>query len=673
MLRRMLRRRMLGGDSGVALVAVIGLSTVMLLVIAAALTGASSGLRLANASQSSARALDAAYAGVQDYIAKLNADSTYPQYGNPGAAFSSAGSVTLPATTNAAFGIGTSGTWSTVPGSSSSATFRYEVDNSLYGTSGLLRLRSTGRYGSSTKTIVASIQQQGFINYLYFTNYETQDPQITGTSANCAQYLWATPTRSATSCPAISFAANDVLGGPVRSNDTITVCGAEFDGPVTSSNPGTPLIAKSSGCTATAKYASAPTYLPVLSMPATNTSMKAQTYSDTATNPGCLYTGPTKIVLNAGGTMTVVSPWTQFTRVTSSGTSGTNPAACGALSALHSTTGATVPVPTNNLVYVQGVPTAAADVNSVPTSVTTTTTATTPCTATYYAAGSCFRGSSASTCSAVQFALGSCSATTTATTGVPNAAVPSSVTQTTWNSGATYTCTGSDASALDTSTSSGSAGWIFTDSSGTLRFPLSGESPATNWANTNGSAWDTTTPAYGCRDGDAFVSGTLSGKLTIASDNYIYATGDILYKTPTSDVLGLVGNNGVLVWNPMKNVSWIYYNGQYVPYGGTPFSVTGTDREIDAAILSPAHTFQVQNYDTGPARGVLTVDGAIAQNYRGPVATTLGTGYSKNYTYDPRFATVTPPYYLKPTSASFKVSSYASTPAPAFSSTGAAN
>jgi hypothetical protein len=659
MLRRMLRRRMTGRDSGVALVAVIGLSAVMLLVIGTALTGASSGLRLANASQSSARALDAAYAGVQDYIAKLNADSTYTQYGNPGAAFSSAGSVTLPATTNAAFGLGTGGTWAAVPGSSSAATFRYEVDNSLYGSGGLLRLRSTGSYGGATKTIVASIQQQGFINYLYFTNYETQDPQITGTSADCALYLWANTTRSSSSCPTIQFGPNDVLGGPVRSNDTMTVCGARFNGPVTSSNPRSPIVATPSGCAAAATYASAPTYAPVLSMPATNTSMKAQTYTDTAKTPGCLYTGPTQITLKTDGTMTVVSPWTKFTQVTSDGTSGTDPDVCGTLSALHSTTGATVAVPANNLVYVQSVPTSMTDVNSTPTSATTTSTSSVNCNP-GYSSGQCTLADGTTSCSSTDYSANMCIFTTTTTTGITKGAVPSSVTQSAWNSGTSYTCTGSDGSALATSTSSGSAGWIFTDPSGTLRFPLASESPASNWKN--GSAWDTTTSAYGCRNGDAFVSGTLSGQLTIASDNYVYATGDVLYKDPRSDVLGLVGNNGVLVWNPM---SW-----------GTPM-IAAQNREIDAAILSPAHTFQVQNYNVGSYRGVLTVDGSIAQNYRGPVATTSGgstvTGYSKNYTYDARFVTVTPPYYLKPTSASFRVSSYASTPSPAFLSTGAAN
>lgn len=675
MLRLIRRPRSESRDAGVALVAVIGLTAVMLLVVATALTGASSGLAQASSAQNTTRALDASYAGVQDYIAKLNADSTYPQYGNPASPFSG-NTVVLPPTTNPAFGLGTAGTWAGLPGSTSPATFRYEVDNSLYGSSGLLRLRSTGRSGPFTKTIVASIQQQGFINYLYFTNYETADPQITGTGATCNTYLWSNPPRStaATSCPTIQFGPQDVLQGPVRSNDTINVCGSTFNGPVTSSNPGNPLIATPVGCTQSATYASTPTYLPVLSMPATNTSMKAQTYSDTATNPGCLYTGPTQITLKNDGTMTVVSPWTQFTRTTSDSAFGSNPAACGSLTALHSTAGANIPVPTNNLVYVQGVPSVASDVNSTAaTAPSTTSTSTVACTYSTFQSNQCLTSSGATCGSSYRSTYTSrCTFTATTTTQTANGAVPSSATQSTWNPGTSYTCTGptggnvggsNSTGALATTTSGSSAGWIFQDASGKVQFPLATESPATNWSagTTSNPTWDTTTPAYGCRNGDAFVSGTLSGKLTIASDNYIYATGDILYKDPSGDVLGLVGNNGVLVWNPMN--------------GSTPL-LTPKNREIDAAILSPAHTFTVQNYDIGPPRGVLTINGSIAQNYRGTVATTSGTstatGYSKNYGYDARFVTVTPPYYLKPTSASFKVSSYAST-TPVFSSTGATN
>lgn len=609
MLHASSRRGSGDSESGAALLVVITLTMVMLITVSVALTGATAGMRQANVAQSSTRALDAAYAGVQDYIAKLNSDSTYTQYGNPAAKFSSGSPVKLPPTANAAFGVLPTDTWGTVSGSGGASTFRYEVDNSQYNASGLLRVRVTGRFGSFTRTLVASVQQQGFINYLYFTNYETLDPSITGTSANCAVYLWA--GRNTNSCQTIQFGAKDTLGGPIRSNDTFSVCGATFNGPVTTSNPYPPLVSTPSGCATGVYKASPPSYEPVLAMPATNTAMKAQTYSDLTPNPGCLYTGPTQIKFNTGGTMTVVSPWTKYTTVKSDGTGGTNNiAACGAPSDLHSTAGATVPVPPNNLVFVQSVPGSASDANY------------------------------------------------TSTASVPAVTAGS------------YKCLGSDGVTAITGSAT-SAGWSFQNGTTTVGYPIANEDPSSFF--NNGTSWDTTTPAYGCRDGDAYISGIVNGKVTVASDNYVYATGDLKYADRTDDLLGVVGNNGVFVWNPMQNQTYDATTQGYK--GGTGSALLGTNREIDAAVLSPAHTFMVQNYNLGSARGTLTVFGSVAQNYRGTVATTSGstiaTGYAKNYGYDARLASTTPPYYLKPTTASFKVASYAST-VPAYTSAGVA-
>ena len=43
--------------------------------------------------------------------------------------------------------------------------------------------------------------------------------------------------------------------------------------------------------------------------------------------------------------------------------------------------------------------------------------------------------------------------------------------------------------------------------------------------------------------------------------------------------------------------------------------------KIDAAILSLQHSFIVDNYQCGAKLGKLTVNGAIAQQFRGPVGT----------------------------------------------------
>jgi hypothetical protein len=77
---------------------------------------------------------------------------------------------------------------------------------------------------------------------------------------------------------------------------------------------------------------------------------------------------------------------------------------------------------------------------------------------------------------------------------------------------------------------------------------------------------------------------------------------------------------------------------------------------IYAAILSTTHSFVVDNFNCGENQlGNLNVYGAIAQNYRGIVGTVGATGYIKDYKYDSRLAVDEPPYFLSPLNAGWKV------------------
>ena len=160
---------------------------------------------------------------------------------------------------------------------------------------------------------------------------------------------------------------------------------------------------------------------------------------------------------------------------------------------------------------------------------------------------------------------------------------------------------------------------------------------------------------YGCRDGDVFVSGTLKGQLTIAAENNVVVVSDIIYSSSgatSTDLLGLVANNFVQVYHPVDN------GGQNLTDNRNPTN-TFQDPRIDAAILALNHSFIVQNYNRGRQLGTLTVNGVIAQKWRGPVGTSGGTGYLKNYNYDARLQTASPPYALAPFLTSFRTSSWA--------------
>jgi hypothetical protein len=192
------------------------------------------------------------------------------------------------------------------------------------------------------------------------------------------------------------------------------------------------------------------------------------------------------------------------------------------------------------------------------------------------------------------------------------------------------------------------------------------------------SSSTSTAPAYGCRNGDLYISGEIKGRMTAAAENYVYITGDLTYDDDTQDLLGLVGQNAVWVWNPMymetSCTRWDW-RGNCTSSSTSTLPMLSKNRNIYASLLSVAHTIQVQNYDKGDDRGVLKIVGSMAQKFRGPVGTGsssgVATGYAKSYNYDPRLTYAAPPKYLTPTSTTYSATQIAGAP-PAFSADGTA-
>lgn len=588
LLARTLRRlRRDDAERGIALASVIGLGMVLLLLSVTMVAVAVSGSQKSRTDSDWNAAIAAAYAGVEDYKSKLANDNAYSQYGARVTSFST-GSTFRGTDGNRAFGAGPSGPWQSV-GDGTDAAYRYEVDNSSYTYRGALRLRATGRVGDTTRTVVADLKQDGFIDYVYFTDYEMSDPVFSSSKCKDA-YEWAVSSRP--NCTTIQFAKNDVIEGPLHTNDTMVVCGGtQFKGVTTtaSTRPNRYLAASGTSCTGTPDFGgkATPGPAPRIELPETNDKMRLEVRSDlptTVPDPGCLYTGPTSITLLAGGKMTVRSPWTKKTRTTADPTKGSAPAACGtpgaARGSLGGPGGQTLDVPANNLVFVQNVPAVKGDANY-------------------------------------------------------SASAPEGT-----------SCTGADG---------------VTPGNG-VGFPVQDETGA----------------SYSCTAGDVFVQGTLTGTLTIAASNYVYVTGDVTYSDVSTDVLGLVGENAVIVHNPVKTVTTTttvqqretYSCGRYgwdtcerwVPVEQTRTSQAlldrrASDRVVQAAVLSVLHTFTVQNYnlDSGHPKGALRVFGSISQKYRGPVATTGSTGYTKAYVYDARLRYTAPPKFLSPVSTTYGI------------------
>jgi hypothetical protein len=484
----------------------------------------------------------------------------------------------------------------TAVGSTAGQTLDY-VKELIYGAA------SIGNMVSFQSSYVDLTPENGFLTHLFWSNYESTVPAA-GQTQDCT-YDWNNNyegpdinqpgTFNNSTCSAVYFGPNDVLYGPIYTNDSIYVYGGPNFGStsapqtVTTHDPhclfvdpinnlGSP-PACSSATSEVGAYnqATSTNNAPIEPIPSTDTAL-----ASIAARSGCLYSGPTTITLSNSGTteyMTVTSPDTPYS---SSGfnenDASTNPNNCG--------TGK-VPAPVNGVVFVQNSP-------------------------------------SSQTCQA-------------------------------------------------------------------FANPFDGEAPNGTFSQLGLYYGQTGSPDC---EGDAFVRGTVSGALTIATQNDIVVDGDITYADCGSsfnstyanqcsynsapgvpnDVLGLIAYAYVEVDRPLATSNGETFVMTSCGASGAqppPLCDPGAGGlTIDAAILALNDGFGVNNYAfqgngnfNGNSEGVLDVYGTIAQDYRPAVGTfsgnTLASGYSKYYVWDSRLEYVNVPDYLDPGTPHWSVASTA--------------
>ena len=170
----------------------------------------------------------------------------------------------------------------------------------------------------------------------------------------------------------------------------------------------------------------------------------------------------------------------------------------------------------------------------------------------------------------------------------------------------------------------------------------------------------TATNYEACR-GTAFVEGTVDGQVTVSAEDDVLVTADLVVQDRNgTDIVGLVAGNYVWIYHPIDDKP--IDEKKHEPPCIEPNCPKKSDfenlldeahtvDEIDAAMLSLRHSILVQNWDMGDHLKELTIFGALAQKFRGPVGTSAGTGYDKDYIYDERLRLLQPPFFLAPESA----------------------
>jgi Tfp pilus assembly protein PilX len=314
----MIQRRLaqLKDESGFALVSVLILMMVGTLFALAAWSSSKADIAPTVKDRASKQAYAAAEAGINYYMFRLGQNNAYwtdcDQVAAPNSTEANPvnleGASTLrwrnvPTTTNqyaieliAQNGVNPTGNWCT-PGAGAAASL---LDSS----SGTMQIRSTGKVGTVRRSVVATLRRSGFLDYLYFTDFETQDPLVTNSNQLCNVYRRA---GRSSSCSTIVFASDDAVNGPFHTNDDIVVCGTPDFGRTKADQieVQAPDNGWASGCGGGAAPNFKGTYAEDakhLDMPASNTALK-----DVAL-PAYLFTGTTQITLNSSGTMDVKNP-----------------------------------------------------------------------------------------------------------------------------------------------------------------------------------------------------------------------------------------------------------------------------------------------------------------------------------------------------------------------------
>jgi Tfp pilus assembly protein PilX len=177
------------------------------------------------------RAYAAAQAGIQAFNYQLNQNENYWQ------TCDTLGPTTVPGSTDTGGG---SETYTVTPMVASTApstdnhcdstnALATMIEGSASGTAaGTFRVQSTGTSGNVSRTLVAQYKPPSFLQFVYYTDYETLDPSaLPGDPGDCEVHY---PNRGNDCGGPINFITGDSINGPLHSEDTLSICGSPVFG-----------------------------------------------------------------------------------------------------------------------------------------------------------------------------------------------------------------------------------------------------------------------------------------------------------------------------------------------------------------------------------------------------------------------------------------------------------
>ena len=190
------------------------------LLVAAAFSAADGDIRVTQRGSTQAKAYYAALAGINRYQFQLTSS---PESWTKCPTIAS---TKVTGTTDESYSVKTLGSTGHTCESGKQATI-LETTGVAKGT---FRILSTGTVKEGTQTvtrkIVATFSHPGFTKYVYESNYEVEDPVNYGTPESTCEHYYAyrKANNLTTLCPAIEFAPEDQVKGPMHTNDASAIC-----------------------------------------------------------------------------------------------------------------------------------------------------------------------------------------------------------------------------------------------------------------------------------------------------------------------------------------------------------------------------------------------------------------------------------------------------------------
>jgi hypothetical protein len=308
------RLRPRGDENGFTMIITLGVLFVSSLLMTAAFVAAEGDINLTHNDTSAKKAYYAAQAGISDYAFHLNADFNYWTYCTGGAAASNkalnqvgstANKVAVPGSSEEEYAIQLLPA-STAPVADKKCDPASPVSTMIQSTGangGTFRIESTGYSGKEKRTLLATFAHTSFLNFLYYTQYETLDPATYEPSRPECEAFHAEREEKKLPCSNIQFINADVVNGPMHTEDEASICST----PTFGRGPEDRIEFKrgstsgGGGCSNSAIYKGTlipPEEVPQIEPPPSNVSLKATAQTK--------YTGKTIIVLE-GEAMTVTN------------------------------------------------------------------------------------------------------------------------------------------------------------------------------------------------------------------------------------------------------------------------------------------------------------------------------------------------------------------------------